>query len=115
MRFVAHILAALILFLSVEPGIAAILSTQQAECHCGDHCIPISEYPEKKDNPKKSPDQGQNNCNPFQVCSSCISYALPTPFVYTIAITYTLKKQYPSDVRMHSQFTPDFWQPPKIG
>jgi len=114
MKLAAFILAFFMLFLAVKPGIDSIsLPAASEQACCGDKCMPIANN-EKSDDKEKNDDCEGKSCNPFQVCSACVlvcmnmcSDALPKPTaISTLRFNYQL--------RLTSQFAPDFWQPPKI-
>jgi hypothetical protein len=114
MKFLIFILATFILFLAVKPGMDFLsLQTDTEQTCCDGQCSPTSD----NDNSKK---QNQDNdcdgkaCNPFQVCSSCILVCLNIPLdCIPKPITFS-DKGFTYQSVFTSQFSPDFWQPPKI-
>lgn len=114
MKHLTSILATFIMFLAVKPGVDLFLSQANTEqtC-CGGQCSLTSE----NDN---SQDQNQNNscdrkvCNPFQVCSSCVLICLNIPVISLTKPIVRSEKRFTYQSTFTSQFTPDFWQPPKI-
>lgn len=111
MKFLAYILATYILFLAIKPGIEAIsLQTGTEQGCCGGECSPVksSDHNQKKENSEKS-------CNPFQVCSSCLLQVASVPFFKILPKPEISTKQYFSYKSVFSsQFSSDFWQPPKF-
>lgn len=98
------------LFLSVQPALALIEKKQKTEC-CGSCSQEDNDTP-NKEQPAKNP--CSDNCNPFQSCGACVGYTVnfPTlisfePFVNGVKLPLFTQQVY-------SQFSPDFWQPPKI-
>lgn len=111
MKFLAYILTTYILFLVIKPGIVAIsLQTDTEQSCCGGQCAPIqsNDHNQKKDNSEK-------NCNPFQVCNSCLLQVASIPF-YKILPKHKIstKRYFFYKSVFSSQFASDFWQPPKI-
>ena len=112
MRFLSLIFVTLIVFLAVKPGIDLLSKKVVSEqtC-CGEQCAPTS----NNDNAQnQNNDCSGNTCNPFQVCCSCVLICLTTPFDYLIKPAVLTEKDFFYLSVFRSQFTPDFWQPPKI-
>lgn len=113
MRVFAHILMLCILLLSAKQSLDVMFTRLETECECGSSCTPIS--PEKKSTNTPAPKQGAQACNPFQSCGTCVGYTIPENAVFIALLTDTYTERTGYDVQMHPQFSPDFWQPPKIG
>lgn len=114
MRFVAGFLAFFVMIMSVQPEISAILSFSTTECCSSDHC---SANTAKQTSEEKQDDSccGNGFCNPFLSCCTCAGF--PVNFgsfkIFITEFTSHTIAVYKSTVP--SQFSPDFWQPPKIG
>ncbi|MCG9881377.1 MAG: hypothetical protein MH472_12325 [Bacteroidia bacterium] len=103
MKYVAKLLGVLVLFLALLPGIELVLPVSEAKCCCADFCKPTL-----------GDDCESENCNPFQVCGSCVI----TFFEASIAvkpkqlITYNIFSV--QQIMQIETFVGDFWQPPRI-
>jgi hypothetical protein len=114
MKILIFILTTFILFLAVKPGIDLLsLQADTEQTCCSGLCSPTSEN-------DTSEDQNQNNdcdgkaCNPFQVCGSCVLVCLSLPLYYIPKSRVNSEVNFLYQSTFTSQFTPDFWQPPKI-
>ena len=55
-------------------------------------------------------------CNPFMACGGCAGYTLASaPTFTTVEFAFATLEKNIHQENLHSQFSPDFWQPPKIG
>ena len=110
MKVFASIMAFIVLFLSVQPAFALFDKMQKTECCSGcsqeDNDTPKQEQP-AKNNPS-------NNCNPFQSCGACIGYTVGFPALNVFVPVFKEAKLATVTQQVYSQFSPDFWQPPKI-
>lgn len=82
-----------------------------SEC-CGSSCCNDDET-SKKDQPTNDNCKDQN-CNPFQSCGCCLGFTVKSGFFGVqppIIQKATLISRIENSI---SQYTPDFWQPPKI-
>ena len=114
MKIFASIMAFVVLFLSVEPGLQALSTKAETQCCCGGQCIPFSD---KQTTPKQeNKDESNTNdiCNPFLSCSNCIGYTVKFPNIVTQIEGFTGTKVSQLTLQIKPQFYPDFWQPPKI-
>lgn len=114
MNRLTYILAFFILFLAMKPGMDALCVQENSErFSCSKPCKALSD----KD---KTDDQNQDNscdgkaCNPFQVCGSCVLICLQISAVCITEPTAYHDKGFTYRNVFTPQFTPDFWQPPKI-
>lgn len=115
MKFLTLILATLILLLAVKPGVDTLLLQAGAEqtC-CGGQCTPTSDNDNSKDQ-SKNKDCGGKSCNPIQACSICVLICSNLPsFDFKIKYPVLTEKLSTYKSAIPSQFTSDFWQPPKI-
>lgn len=113
MKLLTYILPFVIVFLSIKPVVDTFsFSLENHQVCCSSDC---SLFSKKQDsNPKSNPKE-KSTCNPFQVCDSCTFISLSKPFQITTLHTkiYTVQFfSYQSIVT--SQYTSDFWQPPKF-
>lgn len=113
MKLICYILTTMIMFLIAKPVGSMILFQNNQEYSCCDSmCTPKESKKEKNENK----DCTGKNCNPFQVCNSCVFILNQiTNFIQNqpkIEISKKQKIEY--QLTFVSQFIPDFWQPPKI-
>jgi hypothetical protein len=116
MRFLTLILTTTILFLAVKPGIDLISVNNVSEVMCCEgSCSSNTESDKSSDTKKENNDCSGKLCNPFQTCGCCLLF-LNAQEIQEINIQDpNFKKQFFSHYSgFNSQFTPDFWQPPKI-
>jgi len=110
MKIFAFIMAFVVLFLSVQPALALFEKKQKTECCSG--CCQKDENTPKKEQPTKSP--CNDNCNPFQSCGACVGYTIDFPTLNLYEPFSKGAKLAIVTQQVFSQFSPDFWQPPKI-
>jgi hypothetical protein len=109
-KFTAFILAFVVLFLSVQPALAVLKEEQTAEC-AGGCCQHEEEIPAESG---PNDDDCGNQCNPLLACSTCGGFLTNfLSFEITTIIEQSAKCASGSQ-RIYSQFSPDFWQPPKL-
>ncbi len=112
MKIVASIMAFVVLFLSVEPAFDLLKKKQSTEC-CGGSCHKTTD--EKNQKPSGDSNSKNDNCNPFQSCASNICTFTVTFSFFNIEELHFYSNNFtPFSENFHSQFAPDFWQPPKI-
>jgi hypothetical protein len=114
MKFLTFILATFILCLAIKPGFdlfSLVANTEQTSCN--KQCALNSDYDNSKDQNKNNNCDGKS-CNPFQVCSSCVLICFNIPVISIPKPTVFSDKKFTYQSTFTSQFTPDFWQPPKI-
>lgn len=116
MKFLTLLLAAFILLLAIKPGIDtfSLLNNSEQTC-CGGQCTPDSEKEQDaSQDPANDNDCDGNQCNPFQVCSSCVLVCLAMPLDFIPKPTVFAPKGSANHAAFISQFASDFWQPPRI-
>lgn len=117
MSFCRYILSIYILFLSVEPGLAAMCAylTNQ-KVNCCDSYDSCEQNLTNSDEKKPANTAACNeNCNPLKVCNNCIGYVI-TPSINTLAMPPVLFLDNHMALYSNNLFPPfsvDFWQPPK--
>jgi hypothetical protein len=109
MKVFASIMAFVVLFLSVQPALALFEKKQKAECCSG--CYHKDSGTPKKEQPTKN--TSNNFCNPFQSCGSCVGYT-PDFSIISVFEPFEGAKSAIVTQQAFSQFSSDFWQPPKI-
>lgn len=113
MKVLTFILATIILFLVIKPGIDLLsLQADTEQTCCGRQCPPTSDN-DKSKNQEKDNDCDGKTCNPFQVCSSCVLVCLNMLFDYILISTAFSDKGFTHQSIFTSQCASDFWQPPK--
>ena len=114
MKFLVFILATFILFLAVKPGVDLLSFQKDTEQPCCDgQCSPTSNN-EKSQKQKQNNDCGGKSCNPFQVCGSCVLVCVNFAFYFISKTSIFSKKGFTYQSIFSTQYTSDFWQPPKI-
>lgn len=109
MRFFSVILLITILFLSVKPGIDQILSaTDAVHSCCGGAPLDITADEEAKDD-----DCNDHNCNPFFDCNSCLIAFITVENRYDFKPVENYKNNIILPTSSVSNFSSEFWQPPK--
>ncbi len=115
MRLFAFIMTLVLLTLTFEPALSALLTKENVETACCDHCRKQTQ--DKENNRKKSNNNEKsrdNNCNPFQSCSNCLGFIVDFPKINFTARPFISKELSLLTLQIKPQFYPDFWQPPKI-
>lgn len=110
------ILTTLILFLAVKPGIdlMPVNVANESSC-CGINCTANTETKKTSDTKNEESDCSGKLCNPFQACGCCILIMNIQEIFEVNAQEPNFKKYFFSHYSgFNSQFTPEFWQPPKI-
>jgi hypothetical protein len=103
MKYAARLLGVLVLFLAILPGIELVLPVSEPNCCCADDCkLPLEDNCEGE------------NCNPFQVCGSCVItfFEASFPVKPVQLITYNLFSV--QQIIQIETFVGDFWQPPRV-
>lgn len=114
MRCFAFIMTLVLLTLTFEPAVSALVTKENVETACCDHC---RKQTQDKQGNKKQGDNNKsndNNCNPFQSCSNCLGFIIGYPQINFIARPFISKQLSLLTIQIKPQFYPDFWQPPKI-
>ena|SRR5687767_899325 len=110
MKIMAGIMAFIVLFLTVQPAFAEAFKTEETACssHC---CGDEAETPAEEE---QSEDPCSDFCNPLLKCGSCaattmefFSFSLTEPEIGSSLKTIFSNK-------IHSHFSADFWQPPRL-
>jgi hypothetical protein len=114
MKTLTFILATFILYLCLKPGIdfLSLQSVTEQGC-CGGQCTSILDSDHSQDLNKENNCDGKP-CNPFQACSSCILVCFNTQLISIPKHTVFSDVKFTYQSTFKSQFTADFWQPPKI-
>ncbi len=114
MKIFAFIFPLYILFLTVEPGIKAMVSeSTKSEC-CGGTCKPITEKDSQTPKPGNKNNSNKSGCNPFEICKVCIGYTVNFCSSYSFLKLSFGEQPSPSNDKIPSNLSLDFWQPPKI-
>ena len=111
MKLLSLIICTLVLILVAMPSIKLLtFQNVTTESCCNDTCETSSE----KENSKQEENCTGSACNPFATCCSCVLYVFSSlqykiykPEVYTI-------HEFIYSSNFKSQFSIDFWQPPKL-
>ena len=104
-----------LLTLTFEPAISAMLTTESVDTACCDRCHEPTE--DKQDDKKQQGDNDRScdsNCNPFQSCSTCLGFTAEYPKISFTARPLMSIELSLLTLQIKQQFYPDFWQPPKI-
>lgn len=121
MKFAAYILSFYILLVATAPGVKAMyagLSKQEQKVDCCNKCNSHKEdgsSQKKKDSSQKN--TSSDNCNPLEACNGCIGYTVKVSPV-SISILHVFYADKPLgivQVKFSSNFSSDFWQPPRLG
>lgn len=110
MKSVAAILTLLILFIAIQPAVESMSVESDSIC-CETACMPVS------DNQQVPLTDNESNglCNPFMQCSFCVMFVGSlTTFIPKSGFPDSKIKQFYQS-RATSQYSFDFWHPPKIG
>lgn len=114
MKSLTFILAAIILYLAIKPGLDSIsLQTDTEKSCCAEQCTPFSDNSSSQGQ-KKGNDSKGKSCNPFQLCGSCFLVDLNSDCDYLLKLAASREKSVSYQSAFTSQFASDFWQPPKI-
>ena len=112
MRWFAFIMTLVVFTLTIEPAISALFTKENVETGCCEHCRKQTQDTKKQsNNNNKSHD---NNCNPFQSCSTCLGFTVDFSKINFSARPFTNNELSLLTLQIKPQFYPDFWQPPKI-
>jgi len=115
MRFLSLILASTILLLALKPGTdALLLQTLTEQTYCHEACKPTADHEKSSDQQKQNDDCSAKSCNPFHACSSCMSLCLINSVLNLSKPEISTTLNFTHSLDFTSQFTSDFWQPPKI-
>lgn len=119
MKLAAAILATLTLFLSVQPVLTHQSYVAQKEICAADNCCSDKEdacgqqdkTQQQKDDPNKCCNNG--HCNPFETCTCC-NYIPTERSVFHIFNFSTIKEKVgPTNDKVLSSYSQDFWHPPE--
>ncbi len=115
MKFLTIVLAALILFLTVKPGIDLISLRSDADqgC-CSGQCKPLADNEIPGDKQSQKDDCNGNSCNPFQSCGKCVLSSQVTTFFVFSTPEISTNRNFNYSAAYTSQCSFDFWQPPRI-
>lgn len=113
MKWLSYIFTFVVVLLTVQPTLVLASENHVSEC-CGSSCCEEENEDSPKDNQKKSNNCKDQNCNPFQSCGCCLGFTVKSEF-YGVQSPIVQKAILVSRIENFiSQYTPDFWQPPKI-
>ena len=110
-----------IFFLATAPGVKAMyagLSKQEQKVDCCNKCSSHKEdgsYQKQKGSSEKN--TSSDNCNPLEACNGCIGYTVKVSPV-SISILPVFYADKPLGImqdKFSSNFSSDFWQPPRLG
>ena len=114
MRILACILAFTVLFLACKPGVEIVLSSCDSNVSCCvDSCIPFS----SADNEQHESERGDctgNSCNPFQSCGTSFIVNNTELQSTNLNVLVSNSRTFNYKDNIHSQFSTDFWHPPRI-
>ncbi len=114
MRFVALLLATIVLFLAFKPAIdGMVLSYNGVPSCCATSCDSMPSFDVAEENEPKGSCKG-NSCNPFQACGTTFLICLTTPDVNQPKTDISTRAVFFYQSISSSKFTADFWQPPKF-
>lgn len=112
MKWLSYILTFVVVLLTVQPMFVLASEKPVSEC-CGSSCCD-EEEDAPKDTQKKDGDCKDQNCNPFQSCGCCLGFTVKSGF-FGVEPPVIQKAILISRIENSiSQYTPDFWQPPKL-
>jgi len=113
MNIVTYILAILVTFLSVKPGIDAFSLSGEIHqlCCSSSKCSPITE---DEDSTHQHPTENNGMCNPFQICCASLLVGVRTLFPPTVQPDISTKQIFGYQSPKASQLIFDFWQPPRF-
>lgn len=101
------------LFVAIKPGLDAMTSIKDVQCCSGSACAPALEIP-FSDTQKENNTEQNNTCTPGHTCACCL-------FICSTIITHTFISQaipteifFGHETPLTSNYTADFWQPPKF-
>lgn len=115
MRSFAFIMTLVLLTLTFEPAISALLTKESVDTACCDRCCKPTEDKQDDQNQEGDNDKScDSNCNPFQSCSTCLGFIADYPKINFTARPPISRELSLLTLQMKPQFYPDFWQPPKI-
>lgn len=121
MKSIAYILFLYILFLAMAPGVKAMyagLSKQEQKVECCNKCsLHEEDGPSPKENRSSEKNTPPDNCNPLEACNGCIGYTVNvSPVSISILPMFYADKPLASvQDKLSSDFSSDFWQPPRLG
>ncbi|MFB9053807.1 hypothetical protein ACFFVB_12040 [Formosa undariae] len=112
MKFLAYILAFMVLSLSVKSGNDELLLTSEVQKPC---CAISSAPVSETENTEHQKSKGStDNCNPFKACCSCLLVSFNYPFSLEPYIAISTEQFFGYQSYLASQFISDFWQPPQF-
>jgi hypothetical protein len=114
MRFVALLLATIVLFLAFKPAIGGmVLSYNGVPSCCVKTCDAMPSFDVSDEEEPKGSCNG-NSCNPFQGCGTTFLICLTTNDVNQPKAEISTKAIFSYQSIASSKFITDFWQPPKF-
>ena len=105
----------------MSPGAKAIyaeLGKQERKVDCCGKCSSHNEdNTGNKDKSSSDKNTATDNCNPFESCNACIGYAvnLSPVSISIFPLFYADKPLGTVQQKLSSDFSSDFWQPPRLG
>jgi len=112
MKMLNLFLCFIILFLVATPSIElCIAANNNIDACCNEECSAPSDEDESK---KENNNCNGNFCNPFAICcAGVLHFISSTPFTL-IKPDSSIEHQHSYNTLAESQFSFDFWQPPKL-
>lgn len=119
MKFIAYILSFYILFLAMAPGVNAMyagISKQEQKMDCCGKCNSNKEDgSSQKEKSSSNKNTSTDNCNPLEACSACSGYTVNiSPIISILPVFYADKPSAAVQDKLLSNFSFDFWQPPRL-
>lgn len=120
MKFIAYILSLYILFLAMAPGVKAMyagLSKQEQKVDCCNKCSSHKEDgSSQKEKGSSDKNTSPDNCNPLEACNGCIGYTVNVSpvSISILPVFYADKPLGTVQNKLSSDFSSDFWQPPRL-
>lgn len=117
MRLITIILAIIVGFCAIKPGIEVLSLTQgePVSC-CSGQCTPILDSDGDDTDNTTSPQQEEHQvCNPFLACCACV-VTCETPILLAFKnITFSINEVFSYTSPFSSLLIFDCWKPPQLG
>lgn len=111
MKILSLIICTLVLFLVAMPTIKLLtLEKIAVESCCNDSCETSTE----NEHSQQEENCTGSSCNPFATCCSCVLYVFSSIHFNIQKPEINIFHQYTYSSNFKSQFSIDFWQPPKL-
>lgn len=110
-------MAVAIFTLAIQPGVDLLCQQlEQQETCCAGHCqLPVEEEATAEETDRHLPGscEGENCCNPFQVCCTCLLQCLEIPQMALAGPVFFTQENFSYHYAHSALFTSEFWQPPR--